>query len=184
MSNYIKQLRKKASQTADSTQENCDIKIIEKYYSLHNLWLHYSPVPSRPIFNTAWFETGILAESSIFLALHGFYEQACATLRMQIDGFLTRLYWDTLDKRIELESRYVEDRLKIGYWECESGKAKDFPSIKKDVWPTLRKEKYFDIFDSRYELKADIMLIISFCTNIFMDGHHLGIIRALLDQVQ
>src|SRR5574341_742383 len=156
MSNYIKQLLEKASQIADSTQENCDIMIVEKYYSLHNLWLRYSPVPSRPILNTAWFEAGVLAETSIFLALHGFYEQACATLRMQLDGFLTRLYWDTLDKRIGLESYYIEDRLTTGYWEWESGKVKDFPSIKNDVWPTLRKEKYLDSFDSRYQIKVDI----------------------------
>ena len=84
MSDNLKQLSIKAQEIFDITHENCDIKIIEKYYSLHNLWLHYSPVPSRPIFQTAWFEAGVLTETMIFLAFHGFYEQACATLRIQL----------------------------------------------------------------------------------------------------
>jgi len=152
---HLKELLGKAIQIADATEKYYHIEAIEQYYSSYNLWLRYSPIPSRPILERAWFEAGILAETSVFLAVHGFYEQACAILRMQLDGFLTRFYWDTLDKRAELESHTIVDRLTNGYWEWERGEAKDYPRINK-VWLTLRKEKYFDSFDRQYNLRMNI----------------------------
>jgi hypothetical protein len=97
----------------------------------------------------------VLAETSVFLAVHGFYEQACATLRMQLDGFLIRLYWDTLDKMEELESHPKVIRINSDYWEWESGKADDYPKS-KEVWQTLSENENFNAFDKRYMLKEEI----------------------------
>ena len=71
---------------------------------------------------------------------------------MELDGFLTRLYWDTLDKNLELKS--LEERFSIGYWEWESGKEKGFPKSTA-IWEILTKEKYFGSFNNQYNLKAD-----------------------------
>jgi hypothetical protein len=153
MSDNIKQLSKRALEIFDITQENCDIGIIEQYYSLHNLWLRYSPIPSRPIFQTAWFEAGILTETMIFLSFHGFYEQACATLRIQLDGFMTRLYWDVLYKLGEIKQFSKDSRYSNDYWEWESGNEKAYP---RKIYPILRREEKINAFDKQYKLCEDV----------------------------
>ncbi len=154
---HVSELLAKALEVASKTQNQSDFGAIDKYYFACGLWLRYSPVPTRPILNTAWFEAGILTETSIFLTVHGFYEQACAILRMQLDGFLTRLYWDTLDKHMELEGFSIENRLSNNYWEWESGKSESYPQLNDKVFPVLRREKYFQSFDSRYDLTNEIV---------------------------
>ena len=155
MGNYIEQLLERSVQVASTTKDVCDIGAMEKYYSTYNLWLRHSPIPSRPILERAWFEAGILAETSIFLVIHGFYEQACATLRMQLDGFLTRLYWDTLDKRNAIKNTWKDSRLTSNYWEWERGGEEEYPNSHK-VWSILLEEEFLQSFDSRYALRADI----------------------------
>jgi len=150
--NLLNILLQKSEEIANATKENFDVDLIEKYYSAYSWWSRASSVPSRPIFDRAWFEANILAETSIFLSIHGFYEQACATLRMETDSFLTRLYWDTLDKKLETSS--VEKRLAIGYWDWESGKVIKYPKA-KDIWESLKQEKYFGDFTNQYKLKDD-----------------------------
>lgn len=153
---YLKELSHRALQIADATGEHCDTETVGNYYYAYELWLRYTPTPEQPILMTAWFEASILSETSIFLVVHGFYEQACAALRMQFDGFLTRMYWDTLAKRDEITSYNIDGRLTNKYWEWERGEAKKYPGINNVVWPTLKKEKYVNSFDDHYNLKEDI----------------------------
>lgn len=153
--NYLDALLKKSDQILDITKENFDIDLVEKYHSAYYLWIQNSPIPSRPIFERAWMEAGILAETSIFLSLHGFYEQACATLRMEIDGFLTRLYWDAKDKNLELIGANIQERMNIGYWDWESGKSRKYPTV-EDIWDDLKKEKTISEFVAKYNLRNDI----------------------------
>lgn len=153
--NYLDTLLKKSDQIADITKENFDVDLVEKYHSAYYLWIQNAPIPSRPIFERAWMEASILAETSIFLSVHGFYEQACATLRMELDGFITRLYWDIKDKNMELSGASISERQAIGYWNWESGKSKKYP-LNEDIWGGFKKEKTINEFVTKYNLRNDI----------------------------
>lgn len=153
MNNNIRQLSQKASSIFEDTQESYDVGIVEKYYLLHNLWLHHSPVPSRPIFQTAWFEAGILTETMIFLSFHGFYEQACAILRMQLDGFMTRLCWEVLNLKGDVDQFVKDGKYTNDYWEWESGNEKNYP---RKIYSVLRKNEKINTFDKQYGLFDDV----------------------------
>ncbi len=152
----INELIGRSQSVYEETHNTVDLQAVEKYYQAADLWIRNTPVPTRPILTTAWFEAGILTETSIFLALHGFYEQGVAALRMQIDGFLVRMYWDTIDKNGELAALSIEERLSSGYWKWEKGEAENYPRPTEDVFSTLRQEKHFQAYDAAYQLVRQI----------------------------
>lgn len=145
---YLEQLMSKTSQISETTRSICTIYDVEKYVTGFHSWSHHRPVPARPIWDTAMFESSRLAGASFFLALNGFYEEACSVLRGVLDGFLTRLYWDTLDKNAELNTKK--------YWDWESGAAKKYPNLETGVWPTLLKEERIAGYDKQYGIKEKI----------------------------
>lgn len=77
---YLERLLEKTCKVREATEDNCEIDAVERYATGFNSWLHHAPVPARPIWGTALFESSVLAGASFFLAVHGFYEEACAIL--------------------------------------------------------------------------------------------------------
>src|SRR5438046_1952299 len=45
------------------------------------------------IWSSALAECSVLSEASYFMAVHGFYEEASALLRMMLEGLITRMHW-------------------------------------------------------------------------------------------
>lgn len=135
---YINELLTKASKVKTATESNYALEDVERYVIDFSSWLHHAPVPARPILEGALFESSRLAEVSYFLAVHGFYEEACAVLRELLEGFLTRLYWDIKERKGNLKGWVRRDRRSTNeYWEWESGKTKSYPKLKDDIKPTL-----------------------------------------------
>lgn len=100
---YLEELLKKTHQVREATEDSCEIDAVERYATGFNSWLqHDALMLTSPIWDTALFESSVLAGASFFLVVHGFYEEACAILRAVLDGFLTRLYWNTKHKNGKL----------------------------------------------------------------------------------
>ena len=152
---YLDQLLTKAAQVRRLTESSCPIDRAERYVTAFNSWLQRAPVPARPIWETALFESSVLAEASYFLATHGFYEEACALLRGLLDGFLARSYWDALDKNAKLRKWREGGRSTNDYWEWESGRTEEYPKLKQ-IWRTLRGESRILTYDRQYGLKAQV----------------------------
>jgi hypothetical protein len=184
---YLEQLLTKAAQVRRLTESSCPIDRAERYVTGFNSWLHHAPVPARPIWETALFESSVLAEASYFLAAHGFYEEACALLRDLLDGFLARSYWDALDKNGKLKKWREGGRSTNEYWEWESGRTEEYPKS-KEIWRTLRGESRILTYDRRYGLKAQVDE--EFTTlNRFVHGrpetrHHSGASRSSLCNIE
>lgn len=184
---YLEQLVAKASQVRQLTESSCPIDPVERYATGFNSWLHYAPVPARPIWETALFESSTRAEASYFLALHGFYEEACAVLRGLLDGFLARLYWDTLHKNGKLKEWREKGRSTNKYWEWESGKTKKYPKL-KEIWCTLLGEHWIGRYNQRYGLKAELDEELAML-NRFVHGrpdsrHYSGASRSSLGNIE
>lgn len=180
--NYLEELGQQAESVAKETRSRVSMDSVEQYYRACDQWMRYAPSPSRPILSTAWFETGVSVEPCIFLALHGFYEQAVATLRMILEGFLVRIYWDALDAQGERPGRTVEEQLAIAYWPWETGQAARYPSIRKEVFRTLSNRTSFRTYDRKYHLTGVIGRLNS-RLNKFVHGrppgrHHPGATRS------
>lgn len=152
---YLEQLVAKATQVRQVTESSCRIEPVESCATAFNSWLHRPPIPARPIWETALFESSVLAEASFFLAAHGFYEEACALLRGLLDGFLARSYWDALDKNGKLKKWRERGRSTNEYWEWESGRTDKYPKL-KEIWRILRDENRILTYDRRYGLKAQV----------------------------
>lgn len=152
---FLEELTRRTSEAKEATEDNCEIDIVEKYATGFNSWLQCAPRPSRPIWETALFESSVLAGASFFLAIHGFYEEACAVLRTLLDGFLTRLYWDTQDKNGKLNRWKKNGKLTDDYWEWESGKTNLYPKP-RDIWCVLQAVKHIGEYNDRYQLKNEI----------------------------
>lgn len=152
---YSEQLVLKTNQVRQLTESSCPISSVEKYATGFNSWLQDPPVPSRPIWGAALFESSVLAEASYFLAAHGFYEEACAVLRGLLDGFLARLHWDTLDKNGKLRNWTEGGRSTNAYWEWESGETAKYPML-TDIWRTLLGEHQIERYDERHGLRAEV----------------------------
>jgi len=184
---YLEQLLIKATQVRRLTESSCPIDRTEAYVTGFNSWLHHAPVPARPIWETALFESSVLAEASYFLAAHGFYEEACALLRGLLDGFLARSYWDVLDKNGELKKWRQGGRSTNQYWEWESGKTGKYPRL-VDVWHALLGEHRIASYDQRYGLKAQVKEELA-RLNRFVHGrpetrHYSGASRSSLANIE
>ena len=181
--NYLNQLVEITSQVRKATEGNCEIEAIEVYATGYNSWLQYRPPMPRPIWEKAILEASILEGVSIFLVVHGFYEEACAILRGVLDGFLTRLYWDTQDKNGKLTEWEKNGIRTNDYCEWETGATKSYPTS-KEIWDVLRTENNIERYDKRYQLKAEIDNLLS-QLNKFVHGrpqtrHYPGASRSSL----
>lgn len=129
---HLKQLLNIANQIRKDTESNYKIDDIERYIAGFNSLLREPPIPSRPIWGTAIIESSAIANVSYFLAVHGFYEEACSLLRGVIDGFLTRLYFDEKDRSKKLKKwQQNNGRSTNEYWEWESGHTNKYPKYKE-----------------------------------------------------
>lgn len=125
---HLKQLLNIANQIRKDTETNCNVDDIERYITSFNSWLREPLIPSRPIWEAAMFESSAIAHASFFLAMHGFYEEACSLIRGIIDGFLTRLYFDEKDRNEKLKKwQQNNGRSTNEYWEWESGYTNKYP---------------------------------------------------------
>jgi hypothetical protein len=184
---YLEQLLTKATQVRRLTESSCPVDRAEGYVTGFNSWLHHAPVPARPIWETALFESNVLAEASYFLAAHGFYEEACALLRGLLDGFLARSYWDVLDKNGKLKQWRQGGRSTNEYWEWESGKTDKYPRL-KEIWRALLGEHWIGSYDQRYGLKAQVKEELT-RLNRFVHGrpetrHYSGASRSSLANIE
>lgn len=149
--------------------------------------MHHAPVPTRPIWETALFEAGVLADASYFLAVHGFYEEACAMLRGLLDGFLTRLYWDTVQKNGKLDCWSENGRSTNRYWEWESGKRHAYPKV-PEIWNTLLGEYWMGEYDRAHAFRAETDALLAML-NKFVHGrpesrHEPGASRSSLVNIE
>jgi hypothetical protein len=153
----IEQLVDRATQVRSATLAYPQFPNAEKYAMTFNSWLLNRPtLEMGVIWCNAIFECSVLSESSLFLAVHGFYEEACAILRELLDGFLARLYWDIRNNKGELKERTVDGRSTNDYCEWEMGTADNYPRLKDDIWPTLLYEQRIAAYDCQQQLKAEI----------------------------
>ena len=154
---HLRQILNIANQIRKDTESNCNIDDIERYITGFNSWTRDAPVPTRPIWETAMFESSIIAHASYFLAVHGFYEEACSLIRGIIDGFLTRLYFDEKDRSGELKKWQQNDgRSTNEYWDWESGRTDKYPKYKEDIKKFLREKILIKKYDKKYCLWNDI----------------------------
>ena len=154
---HLKQLLDIAKQIRKDTESNCGINNIERYITGFNSWTRDAPVPTRPIWETAMGESSVIAHASYFLAVHGFYEEACSLIRGIIDGFLTRLYWDEKDRSEKLKKWHQNDgRSTNEYWEWESSHTDKYPDYNKDIKRLLKEKSLIQKYDEKYCLWNDI----------------------------
>lgn len=132
---------------------------IEQYVvSFNSLLMDRSSVqglPMGPIWSNALFECSVLSEASYFLVVLGFYDEASALLRMMLEGFLTRMYWHIQDKKGEIKDSFEDGKWANKYAKWELGLTGQFPSLKRDVWPTILQEPAFSSYDQKYNLKLE-----------------------------
>lgn len=152
---YLEQLISKTNQIRKDTESKFNIIKVIKYVNGFNSWTRDAPVPARPIWETAMFEASAITNASFFLAIHGFYEEACSLLRGIIDGFLTRLYWDEKDRKGTIKIYKQNGRSTNEYWEWESGTSNEYPPLKK-VAETLIKRVFIKKYNDQYGLWQDI----------------------------
>ena len=157
---HFNKLIEKTNQVWLKTQEFCDIESLYKYLIGYNTLLRYKPVPARPIWDTAIFESSVLQESSTFLATHGLYEEACIILRTLIDGFLTRLYWDTKHMKDELKKHEISGKRIDEYQEWELGFTNSYPT-KTKILNMLFMVCHIKNYNSKYHLRDEVDNIIS-----------------------
>jgi len=178
----IKQLVDKAAQVRSATLAYPQFRVAEEHAMSFNSWLlNRPPLGIGVIWCNAIFECSVLSEASLFLVVHGFYEEACATLRGLLDGFLTRLYWDIRNNKGELTEWIVEDRSTDDYCEWETGLADDYPT-KHAIWSTLLREKLLAKYNDQYHIKEEIITSLKaldrFVHNRPMSRHYDGAFRS------
>lgn len=154
---HLRQILNIANQIRKDTESNCDIDDIERYITGFNSWTRDAPVPTRPIWETAMFESSVVANASFFLAIYGFYEEACSLIRGIIDGFLTRLYFDEKNRSGELKKwQQNNGRSSNEYWDWESGHTDKYPDYNKDIKRLLKEKNLIKKYDKKYCLWNDI----------------------------
>jgi hypothetical protein len=159
----IQKLSEKADQVLAETIANFDIELIELYATSFNSWLLKKPsVGIGIIWSNAIFECSVLSETSLFLAVHGFYEEANSILRNLLDGFLTRLYWDLINERKEIVDFVVGGRKTNDYCEWEMGTTNKYPHMSKDIWPKLLEDVHISSYDKDHNLRANIVDLLHF----------------------
>jgi len=184
---YLRQLVARADQVRRLGESSYAISILERYTKGFNSWSLGSPIPARPIWDTALFECSVLAEASYFLAAHGFYEQACALLRGLLDGFLVRLHWDTLHKRGKLKQWTEAGRTTNNYWEWESGRARTYPTL-RNIWRTVlgedRVRRYDELYGLRSEVDEELATLSRFVHGRPRTRHYPGASRSSLCNIE
>jgi hypothetical protein len=149
-----------ASAVREATQEAGLQMTAEEYVNGINSWLYHTIAPYPPIWNRAIFEASALTVVSYFLVAHGFYEEATALQREVLDGFLTRLYWDTLNAQGQLTQWTRGGRTSNNYWEWETGRAETYPRP-KEIWDALLKNAYVSRYENSFHIKQEIDTLLS-----------------------
>ena len=174
---YLMQLKENSDNVYNQTKEKFEaiisttvhkndgtVEASIKSYSLgFTFWLdELGKLNSRPpILWNSLMTVSSTAETSFFLALHGFYKAAFSELRNLLDGFLTKVYFEILNKNNELKDYWIDDSENfIAFKETKA--FSDMPSNAKgftnayaqwltgkkyvyriELYPTLPKQKDF-----------------------------------------
>ncbi len=147
---HLKQLLNLSNQIRKDTESKCKIDNVERYVTGFNSWTWNTSVITSPIWRGAMFESSVIANASFFLAIHGFYEEACSLFRGIIDGFLARLYWDEKDKSGKLKKWEKNNgRSTNEYWEWESGSTKEYPR-NNNIKELLGEKNLIKKYDEKY----------------------------------
>ncbi len=154
---HLDRIVQKASEVRQATIAAYADSAVERYVTSFNSLIRDIPaIPVSAIWSNALSECSVLAESSYFLAVHGFYEEACVLLRLMLDGFLTRLYWHIRHKNGEVNDFMEDGKWTNEYAKWEMGLTRLYPSPRKDVWPTLLKERAIEEYNRLHQLKSDV----------------------------
>jgi len=158
----LKALVNETAKVRDATEQIDSQLKAEEYVAGFNTWLHHDIAPYPPIWNTAMFEASALTVASYFLATHGFYEEASALLREVLDGFITRLCWDSQnDQSQAFHPLQITDWKKsIDYWEWESGRTETYLSTEK-IWSILFENPHIKRYQDMYHLKEEINTLLN-----------------------
>jgi hypothetical protein len=158
---FLDELEKKANEVFEQTKAQNDYNTLNQYATLYNLLLQCSPIPARPIWETAIFEASVLNEASTYLSIHGFYEEACIILRTLIDGFLTRFYWDIKHIKGNLkEFKNKNGKRSDEFIEWELVISNSYPS-RKEIWNVILSEDLINRYNQKFNLKIDIQNIMN-----------------------
>lgn len=126
-------------------------------------------VNTAPIWSDALAECSVVAESSYFLATHGFYEEASALLRTLLEGFRTRMYWHIRHRRGEItESKDAKGKTSNAYADWALGLTEGYISSEV-AWKTILQEPQFDAYDQQYTLKVAVWELLN-KLNLFVHG--------------
>jgi len=158
----LKELVSETTKVREVTEQDDSQIKAEEYVSGFNAWLHHHIAPSPPIWNTAMFEASALTVVSYFLATHGFYEEATAMLREVLEGFLTRLCWDSKNDQSQSihPLQIIEGKKTIDYWEWESGRTETYLSPRK-IWSILFENSNIKHYQDTYQLKQEIDILLN-----------------------
>ncbi len=157
---YLNQLTREAEQIREATDSKFNLREVQEYIVRFGGWT--SPGHNWDgwaIWDNAVFESSVSAEASFFLALHGFYEEACTILRVLLDGFLYRLYWNTCARSGEVKNKIIDGRSTNDYCEWEYGRGK-YP-WRKELWDKLRTVERIRVYDSKYNLEGETNELLS-----------------------
>jgi len=158
----LKDLVNETTKVRDVTEQDDSQIKAEEYVAGFNAWLHHDIAPSPPIWNTAMFEASALTVVSYFLAIHGFYEEATALLREVLEGFMTRLCWDSKNDQSQIihPLQITDGKKTIDYWEWESGRTETYLSTKK-IWGILFENSNIKHYQDTYQLKEEIDALLN-----------------------
>jgi hypothetical protein len=152
MSHLLK-LLEQATEVREQTLGVHDLVHLETIASGFNSWLLDLPTPGpSPIWSNAMFECNVLAESSFFLAVRGFYEQASSVLRVILDSFLARLYWDIRREDGDIEDVFHGEAKSNEYADWELGLTRQYPGLRKEILPKLQEHRVIATYDSNFRI--------------------------------
>jgi len=166
----ISGLVEKASEVRRQTLDHKPSEVIEAYLTHYNAWLISSHSTGVGVIwlNTV-FECSVLAETSLFLSVHGFYESANATLRGLLDIFLTGLHWDISKELGRIAEYELNGRTTNDYALWALGLGVKYPSLSKEIWPTLLANDHIRGYDARYYLRSETEALLA-VLNRFVHG--------------
>ncbi len=103
-------------------------------------------------FRESLMEISIFAETSLFLVMHGFYEQANGVFRQLLDDFLIRLYFDRLIETKPINQRNDKNgRNTKDYVEWKLGLSSCYPR-KNVIKITLLENRSLNTYNSQFQI--------------------------------
>lgn len=153
---YLEQLIGGTNKVGGTTAKLEEIDLALEYVLGFNFWNLSASLQTGAIFRDGLMESSALVETSCFLALHGFYDQACAVLRQILDDFLVRLYFDLKNRHGRLQGWVGDNGRSDNEYNAWRLGGKEYPCM-KNICSILFEEVPIKEYDKKHRLKEEIL---------------------------